>query len=434
MRTIKALAAKDLRLLLRDKPGFFFTFFFPILYASFFGLIMAGDDRGSKEIKILAVDEDQSDSSRSFISRLDKTAEMAVTPSDLTTAEDQVRLGKSVAYVLLPKGFGDAMRNPFKHGFPNLEAGIDPGRPVEKGMLTGLLTMHVFESLFGQLANPKFARQVVNESVADIKEATIADPLTRATLLTFLGALDSFLGSVIEEKEENTEAGGAGNAEAAFGFPKLEIGVKDVQRKRFGPRTFYDISFPQGVTWALLSCSAAFGISLVVERTRGTLVRLRMSPAPVWKILAGKATACFITTLGVSTFLLLFARIVFGVRPLSPLLLVAPIVSASLCFVGIMMFLSVLGKTEQSAGGIGWAILSVMAMLGGGMLPLVFMPAWMQRVGSVSPVKWAIYAMEGAIWRDFSAAEMMLPCGILVGIGAVFFLIGAIAFNWVQKA
>ena len=34
MNAILALAIKDLRLLFRDKVGFFFTFFFPLLYAS----------------------------------------------------------------------------------------------------------------------------------------------------------------------------------------------------------------------------------------------------------------------------------------------------------------------------------------------------------------------------------------------------------------
>jgi ABC-2 type transport system permease protein len=96
-----------------------------------------------------------------------------------------------------------------------------------------------------------------------------------------------------------------------------------------------------------------------------------------------------------------------------------------LCFVGIMMFVCTLGKTEQSVGAAGWAIMMVMAMLGGGMMPLVFMPKWMQTVGTISPVRWGIYALEGAIWRHFSFTEMLMPCGVLLVIGAVFFAVGA---------
>jgi ABC-2 type transport system permease protein len=96
--------------------------------------------------------------------------------------------------------------------------------------------------------------------------------------------------------------------------------------------------------------------------------------------------------------------------------------------------LSVLGKTEQSAGGIGWAVLLVMAMLGGGMVPLFIMPSWMEAVSNVSPVKWAILGMEGAVWRGFSLNEMLLPCGILVGVGVVCFAVGVCAFGWTQES
>jgi len=41
-----------------------------------------------------------------------------------------------------------------------------------------------------------------------------------------------------------------------------------------------------------------------------------------------------------------------------------------------------------------------------------------------SPVKWGIYSMEGAIWRGFSWVEMLVPCAVLVSIGAVFFVLG----------
>lgn len=73
-------------------------------------------------------------------------------------------------------------------------------------------------------------------------------------------------------------------------------------------------------------------------------------------------------------FPLIFA-IFFGVRPQSYPCLMMSLASASLAFVGIMMMLSVLGKTEAAAGGIGWAVLLIFAMVGGGMVPLIAMPS-----------------------------------------------------------
>jgi ABC-2 type transport system permease protein len=203
--------------------------------------------------------------------------------------------------------------------------------------------------------------------------------------------------------------------------------------QRGGPQNSYEISFPQGIIWGVMGCAAAFGISLVVERTKGTLVRLRIAPIERMHILAGKALACLLTTMAIPIALLLLGIIAFGIRPDSWTLLAVGIISISLCFVGIMMMLSVMGRTEQSAGGIGWAVLMVMALIGGGMVPLFIMPAWMQTVSHVSPVKWSILVMEGAIWRNFSAAEMALPCGILISVGLVCFLIGTKAFRWTEE-
>jgi len=88
------------------------------------------------------------------------------------------------------------------------------------------------------------------------------------------------------------------------------------------------------------------------------------------------------------------------------------------------MLVSTLGKTEQSVGGAAWASLMIMAMLGGAMVPLAFMPGSMRSISHISPVKWGILAMEGGIWRHFSPAEMLLPCGILLALAVTFFTLG----------
>ena len=208
---------------------------------------------------------------------------------------------------------------------------------------------------------------------------------------------------------------------------KLEI--VEVRRRSDGWNNFYEISFPSAIVWGLMACSAAFAISLVKERTAGTLMRLRLAPISRTHVLAGKGLACYIACCAAILLVLTMGRVVFHVRLVSPVNLVLAIACASCCFVGLMMLMSVLGKTEASVGGAGWGVNCVMGMLGGGMVPLMFMPKWMQTAGSVSPVKWAIVALEGAVWRDFTLAQMAMPCGILVGVGLVGFVAGARIFS-----
>src|SRR5207249_11671896 len=66
MRAILAMVGKDLRLLARDRMGFFFTFVFPLMIAIFFGAMFSGGSREPRGLSIAVVDEDQSAESRAF--------------------------------------------------------------------------------------------------------------------------------------------------------------------------------------------------------------------------------------------------------------------------------------------------------------------------------------------------------------------------------
>ena len=73
MTAVIQMAIKDLRILFRDRLGAFFILVFPILMGLFFGLIMGGNSGGSTAaMRIVVVDQDQSEMSRKFIESLKK--------------------------------------------------------------------------------------------------------------------------------------------------------------------------------------------------------------------------------------------------------------------------------------------------------------------------------------------------------------------------
>ncbi|MBS1110115.1 MAG: ybhR 1, partial [Anaeromyxobacteraceae bacterium] len=222
--------------------------------------------------------------------------------------------------------------------------------------------------------------------------------------------------------------GSAGTGQAQ-GWKPLEIERREVKREKAGPRSAFDFTFPQGILWGVIGSALGFALSLVTERTRGTLLRLETSPLSRLDVMIGKALACFVTIVAVEFLLLLLGVVLFGIRPASWLLLLAAALAVAVCFVGIMMTVAVLGRTEQAAGGLGWAIMMPLTMFGGGMIPLFVMPAWMQTVSNVSPVKWGILALEGATWRGFSAAEMALPVGVPVLVGVAGLGLGVRLFR-----
>lgn len=418
MRVIN-MALKDLLLLWRDKFGMFWVTVFPLAYAALFGSIFSGGGSdGPNAIRIAVVDQDSTTQSANFITEMDSSDALDITMLNDSTARDRVRRGKLTGMVVIEDGFHRF--NPFYSGggMP-IRIGIDPSRKAEAGYLKGILTRLMFKSFQSRMSDPDRMISEFRQTSAQLDSMTSIDSTERNALKGVFGSLETLY----------SLPGGSSLGQEPFRMGEIE--AESVERERTGtyPRSSYDVSFPQAIIWGLIGCAAAFAISLVQERTTGTLLRLKLAPVSRVHILAGKALACFMACVFAMVMLLLIGKIVFGVNTSHTVRLAAAVLASSFCFVGVMMLISVLGKTERSVAGAGWAILMVFAMFGGGMVPAMFLPSWMQPLSQVTPVRWAIYSLEGAVWRDFSWNEMMTPLAILIGIGLLFFSVGAFVFS-----
>jgi ABC-2 type transport system permease protein len=252
--------------------------------------------------------------------------------------------------------------------------------------------------------------------------------LMKPVLVEMMDSLDQFMNSWEQvEATEKTDSGNNQHDAEMPGFQLARIESIDVTRK-FEPgstaalvtkiRSKWDISFPQAMLWGILACAAGFAISIVRERKQGTFLRLQVAPVSRLQILAGKATACFLAVVAVIATMVALG-VALGLHPASPALLALASACIAFSFVGIMMLMSVIGRTEEAVSGAAWGANMLMAMFGGGMVPLVFMPKFMQTLSNFSPAKWSVLALEGAIWRGFTLSEMLTPCAILLAVGAV---------------
>ncbi len=418
------LAVKDLRILLRDKAGFFFTFIYPVFIAIFMGVIFSGGggDSGSHKnaLAVYVVDQDSTDVSRTFVDSLAQSGDLQLTPVGLAQAQEDVRLGKKAAYILIRKGYGEARKNMFTGEAPVVEIGIDPSRRAEASLLTGLLLQHGARDMQKVFTDRNLMRTQVESSLGKL-------PAEESSSLTgFLSSLDRYLA-------DTTSSASKGGGEWR-GFEPLKVEEKEIIRQRIGPPSSFAVTFPQGVMWAIMACVTTFSVSLVTERNEGTLTRLLTAPLRSYQVLGSKALACFITTILVSIIVMLVGVLIFDIKVASYFKLALGLVIVAGSFVGVMLLLSVLGKTERAASGVGWAVMLIFAMIGGGMLPLFFMPDWLKALSSISPIKWGILALEGATWRDFSFGELLQPYLILSGFGLVSFLIGVRLFQWSEKS
>jgi len=424
MIPVLVLAFKDLKLIYRDKFGLFWLLVFPLLMALFFGSIFSGmgGSGGRSAMPVAIVDQDQTDFSKAFVDHLDSSTAVRVLRPGADSARLLVRKGKAVAFLIVKPGFGSWQRMFSGDTATTLITGMDPSRQAESGYLRGLIMEAWFAQLQGLFGNASNRRALISKTLESIESRDTPSDQARA-LKNFLGPLDTFLAQSDTGVLKSQSAGTGGLTKGP------RIAREEIFREQAGPRSSWEITFPQAILWALIGCSAAFAITVVNERTRGTLMRLRLAPITRGHILAGKGAACFLTAVLVCLFLITFAKLIFGVRTPDVLSLALAIVCTAVCFTGLMMFISVMGKTEQAVAGAGWAILLVFSMTGGGMVPLMIMPKWMVTISHFSPVKWGIYSLEGAIWRGFSAGEMLLPLAVLTGIGLVAFTLGVMIFR-----
>jgi ABC-2 type transport system permease protein len=435
MNVITSIAWKDIRLLFSDRLAAFFVLLFPIIMGLFFGSIMNVGSRSGirNQMKVVVVDLDQSDYSQALLENLKRNGNLALEDGELEEARLSVQGGKRMGLIVIPQGFGQTA-GVFWEEPQAIQLGIDPARTAEGAMLEGFL-MEAMGGLFAKrFSQPASFLKPVREAIEEVQRDPSLGGTRRENLLSMYGTLTDLIDSIDRvQKNEETSANDS-NSSTMPEFKLAAVERIDVTRvidpeSREGQiqkiRQGWDISFPQAMLWGVLSCAASFAISLAQERENGTLVRLQVAPISRGQILSGKAFACFSAILFV-ILMMTALGLALGMRPLSYPKLICASLAVSFCFVGIMMLLSTVGQSVQSVSGIGWASNMIMAMFGGCMIPVMFMPEFISRVSVLSPVRWAILSLEGAIWRDFNWAELGANLSVLIGVG----LSGLIAGIW----
>ncbi|XVJ59827.1 MAG: ABC transporter permease [Tepidisphaera sp.] len=426
-----AIAMNDLRLLFRDKAAAFFTFVFPVLFAIFFTFVFGGAKGGGK-MKVAVLDLDGTAPSAQLVRDLEADSSLeARRAATLDEGRMLVQKGSVTALIVVPEGFEAGTNGLFTGGKIPLEAYVDPSRSAEAGLLTGKLNELAFRQMSSAFTDRSKMAAMLTRSREQLGTIAPEAGERREAFLKFFDGADALSGELekINAGAGDAAAGGVSGGGGA-GFNPVDVKVRDLEIDRTGKgRTSSDYSFPQGIAWGLMGSVVGFAASIAAERRRGTLIRLATSPLTRSQILAGKAMACFVTCMLVQVLLIGIAIGMGSQIGSWPMLSIA-VVCSSLGFVGIAMGLAPFADSEEGAAGIARAVPMILAMIGGGTIPLAFMPPFLETLSSVSPFKWAIVAVEGGMWRGFTAADMLLPCGILLGVGAVAFVIGVKRLRW----
>ena len=327
MRSILTMAVKDLVLISRDWLGMFFIVCFPILMGVFFGSMYGWvGEKGSNKFDVAVVDDDGSAISAKFVAALTDTGSVNVQKLGRDEAIDRVRRGQIVGMVGIPHGFGETAGIIWMES-PAIELGVDPSRQAEAGMLQGLVMQAAGSLVMDRFQDPTSLRPLIQQA-RDKLEGSVEIPNALQPLLDdFTKSLDGFL---VKWRDvlaaERAEATNSQSPSPRTEFTIARIKQIDVTREPAQGsqeelvsklRSKWDISFPQAMLWGVLACAAGFAISLVRERKQGTLLRLQAAPVSRAAVMLGKATACFLTVIGVIALMVVLGTLL-GMRPRAP--------------------------------------------------------------------------------------------------------------------
>jgi len=175
--------------------------------------------------------------------------------------------------------------------------------------------------------------------------------------------------------------------------------------------------------------AAATAQSIITEEEQLTLGRLFTTPTPRTTILSGKFMGVFLLVLGQVLVLTAVSSVLFRIhwgQPLSVLMAILGLVAVT---TGLGLFLMSFVKNSRQAGAVFGGVLTVLGMAGG-----LFtaanegMPRAFETIALLTPHGWALRAWKLSL-AGADARAMLLPVAVLLVMGAVLFVGGALTFR-----
>jgi len=381
MRAIVAIAGHDLRLVLTDKSAVMWMFLLPVVFATFFGLVVGGGSNPmDSRTALTIVDADGGPVARMLLDELEsERLELSfVEPESKDSTPGKIRT------LVLPAGLSDAVLA----GTPTtIRLEKDPDTSAEAALVAQARIVSAIAAVLGRLVQAR-------EGLESGTEISI-DRLT-----SFEDDDDLVL----------VESRFAGEATVAPGG--------------------FAQSIPGNTVMFVMLVALTYGAATISgERRGGQLRRLATTPVSTTEIIAGKIAG----------------RLVIASLQILTLMAVALIASRTLgVFIGDHLFATTivllvyalavapLGVAfgawftdPDRASSIGVIATMVMAAFGGCWWPLEVVSEPLRKLSMVFPTGWAMRALHGTISFGRGLDGVLLPLTVLLGFAVVFSVVAS---------
>jgi ABC-type Na+ efflux pump permease subunit len=436
---ILTLAAKDLRLLLRDSRSAVILLLMPLVLVLVLGLAL-GEGFGQKPDDRLRISVVNLDNGLGSYGAYPPKAwsevvidDLSATPdirleiiADRGEAERLVAAGKRPAVIVFEPEFSERMhRCSFltKADPPPLNPlGRDGVRLREVGVdLLADPTQPVAASVIEQVAQVTMLRVVVPWMIGRAFEYLGKMPLIGSTITRTLQDVFSnynFTSKTWAGLTKSAEReGNLKNRSAYSGSDGSGLLKRGAIR--------YQVLVPSYTVMFAFFLVLTVGWLFVAERKHGTLVRLCFAPLTRGQILLGKLLPCLAVSLFQGFFLLVAGKLVFGMNwGKDPLVLLPVVVSTSFAAVGLAMLVASISRTETQVAVYGTLLVLVLGGVSGSLMPRDLMPESMKHASLVTPHAWALDAYSQLLVNPQpDLGVVTTSCLVLLCFGAAFLVI-----------
>ena len=173
----------------------------------------------------------------------------------------------------------------------------------------------------------------------------------------------------------------------------------------------------------LIVTMIATAMAVVREKESGTLEQLVVTPVSRSTLLAGKLIPYALFGLVDTVFVLVLSRFWFQVPFEGSLwLLLANVPAFLACTLGLGLLVSTLSSTQQEAMMTAlFLVMLPMIYVSGFVFPIESMPAWVQPLTELVPVRHFLVVLRGVMLKGAGAAELWPSMVKLAGLGVVTF-------------
>ena len=386
------IAAKDLKIVMRDRNALLLLFFIPMVIISVAGLALGGES-DDIEIDVLIVDLDNDEVSRGLVEFLEEIDILNVDmESNEFAARDMVKNKEYGSLIIIPLGFTES---------------------VMMGHDTGLLI----------IVNP------TEESFNTVVEKIVEGYASRISTNVVVVKTASAYGIPAHTEEQILEI--VDTAEEFVQPPPVDVIIESTTSNlvEFSPFTQYVPGF--AVMFLMFTTVLNGSISLIKEQEAGTLRRLVTAPISKAEIIGGKIASTFIRGFVQLTVLIYFGHVVFDLDLGSDILALFVLIAAvTMASTGLGLLVAVHVKTVDQADSVSLLLVMIMSSIGGSWWPLSVQPQFMQDMAHFTITAWAMDGFYDLLYFDQGLAGILEEVKWLVLMMIIFFGIAISRFKF----